>query len=351
MHPLAGHRTPVWVYELLNSSDEPLGRLDGVTGGGCTVAALARLGGSGSLTLDELGQGIDWQSHRIRISYDPGIPEVDPWPVSTMLFTSPKEHHTEFGLSYEVALLPKMQVIDEDTVEDRYSLDVGAPIISTVVALIQSTGETRVAVTPSDAVLTSGLTWEAGTSKLAIINDLMQAAGYWSLWCDGSGLFRVEPYVNPADRPIAWTFEHGEWAVHAPDWSREQDMSSVPNRFLAVGHGDEETEPLVGVALNENPDSPYSFQARGRWVTASETNVEAESQEVIDQYAARKLLDAMSPVSRLEVGHAVLPLNPNELVRFIPEDGTPRLATVQSMKFRFEFDADCDAEWREVIPV
>jgi len=351
VHPLAGHREPSWLFELLNAQDQPLGLLSGVTGGGCEVVAQARLGGSGSLTLDERGQTIDWLSHRVRVSYNPGIAEVPAWDVCTMLFTSPTEQHTEYGVTYQVELLSKMAVIDEDSVEERYSLPDGTPIIATVVALIQSTGETRISATPSDATLAAALTWEAGESKLTIINDLLEAAGYWSLWCDGSGLFRVEPYVNPADRPVSWTFEHGAAAVHVPEWEREQNMAKVPNRFLAIGRGDEENEPLIGVALNENPASPYSFQARGRWITATEENVEGESQDVFDQLAARRLLDAMSPVSRLETAHAVLPLDPNALVRFTPEDQQTRLGTVQRMKYQFDYDSDCAAEWREVIPV
>lgn len=351
MHPLARHRSPSWVYTLLTAQDIPLRVLDGVTGGGCEIVAQSRLGGSGSLSIDEYAQHIDWMSHRIRVSYDPGITGVEAWDVCTMLFTSPTEHHTEVGVSYEVELLSKMAVIDEDAVEERYSLPADTPIIATVVALIQSTGETRIAVTPSDAVLAAPLTWEPGESKLTIVNDLLEAAGYWSLWCDGSGLFRVEPYLNPADRAIAWTFQHGAASIHVPEWEREQNMAKVPNRFLAIGRGDEETEPLIGVALNENPDSPYSFQARGRWITATEENVEGESQDVFDQLAARRLLDAMSPVSRLEVAHAILPLTQNALVRFIPEDQKARLATVQRMKYAFGYDSDCAAEWREVIPV
>jgi len=335
----------------LNELDEPLGVLDGVTGGGCKVVAQSRLGGSAELSLDERGQSVDWLKHRVRVSYDPGVTGVDGWDVGTYLFTSPRELHGEFVTGYGVSLLSKMSVIDEDTVEARYSLAESTAIIDTVVSLIQSTGETRISATPSDAVLSSGMTWDAGTPKLTIINDLLAVAGYWALWCDGSGLFRVEPYVNPAGRPVAWRFRHGEESLHVPDWARERDMSSVPNRFVAVGQGDDETEALVGVALNENPDSPFSFQSRGRWITATEENVEAESQSVLDEYAARKLLDAMDPVSRIEVEHAVLPLNRNELVEFVPEDLVSRLATVQSMTFRFDLESDCSAEWREVLPV
>lgn len=334
-----------WSFQLLDSQDQPIGNLDGVTGGSCEIVAQSALGGSGSLNLDRR-QDIDWMSNRIQAVYSNG---ADSWPVGTYLLSSPKEKHGALALSYEVGLLTKMNVISEDTVDGRYTLPSGAPIIQTVTDLIASTGEARMAVTGSSATSTASLTWEAGMSKLTIINDLLQAAGYWSLWCDGSGMFRVEPYQNPADRIPAYEFLHGETSVHMPDWDREQDNTSVPNRFVAVGQGNETTPPLVGVATNEDPLSPYSFQSRGRWITATEEGVEATSQAIIDTYAARKLRDAMDPVSRLSVTHAMLDLNPNDLVGFTPEDGIRRLATVQRMSMNFTFDTDIAAEWREVL--
>jgi len=334
-----------WQFLLLDSADRPLRTLDGVTGGSAEIVAQDQLGGSAKLTLDQRGD-IDWMSNRVQAICHDGDSS---WAVGTYLFASPDANHTAFGLTFDVGLLTKMNVIQEDTVEERFSVPAGAAVIPTVVSLIQSTGETRIAATNTGVTTTSGMTWEAGTPKLRIINDLLQAAGYWSLWCDGSGLFRVEPYVNPELRPVSFVFEHGERSLHMPDWGRTQDHTSVPNRFVAVGQGDDESAPLVGVATNEDPNSPYSFQARGRWITATDTGVEGETQAIMDAHAARRLRDTMSPVARITVTHAMLNLNPNDLVAFTPEDGVRRLATVQRMSMNFTFDTDISAEWRQVI--
>lgn len=348
MNALTGARRPRWRYELLDRDDVPLGALDGVSGGSVELVALSRLGGSGSLTLDDRGQDIDWMSHRVRVSYDPGVRGVKAWPIATMLFTSPTEIHEATGTRFEVELLPKLAVIDEDTVEGVFSLPAGAKIIPAVRSLIESTGETRIAVTDSDAVTKGQIVWEAGTPKLTIVNDLLEAAGYWSLWCDGDGQFRVEPYVAPGERAPSWVFEAGEASVHSADWSREQDLSSVPNRFVVVGQGDDKTPPLVGVALNEDPESPFSYQARGRWITASEEGAEVASQAAATQLAQRRLRDAMSPVGKVTAEHAILPLEPNQVVEFRPASAFARRLTIQRMSFEVGFDAQCSAEWREI---
>lgn len=343
-----GPRRPTWRFRLLDRDDHDLGVLDGVKGGSVEVAALSRLGGSASITIDDRGQGIDWMSHRLQVVYNPGITGADPWPIATMLFTAPRRRQYETHAVHEVTLLPKMAVIDEDTVDGVYALAAGTEIIPTVVALIQSTGETRIAATASDATLTNALVWEAGTSKLTVINDLLQAAGYWSLWCDGGGLFRVEPYRLPTERPTSFEFAAGQASIHWPEWDREQDLSSVPNKFLVIGQGTDTAPPLVGTALNEDTNSPFSYQARGRWITATETGVEGDSQAVFDQLAQRRLLDAMSPVGKLTVTHGIVPLEPNQRVTFRPQSFASRSATVQRMTYDLAMDGQCKAEWREI---
>ncbi|HWU30185.1 MAG TPA: hypothetical protein VN041_13970 [Microbacterium sp.] len=336
-----------WSFDLLDAQDRPLREVSPAVGGGSAdIVAQSPLGGSGKLLLDDLGQGIDFMEHRLRATFHS---DAASWPVGTFLMTSPVEKHTRFKLGWEVGLLTKMNIPAEDTTDARFSLAVGEPVIPAVVALLQSTGETRIAVTPSDKVRTAEVTYPAGTSKLKIINELLQSIGYWSLWCDGSGQFRIEPYADPASRPVAFEFQHGEDSLHFPEWDREQNLSDVPNKVTLVTRGDEDSEGLIGTAKNEDPASPFSFQARGhRWIGPEAETVEAESQAVLDQLAARKLADLMAPVARLKVTHAMLNLDPNALVAFTPEDGRRRLATIQRMSMNFDPFTDISAEWREV---
>ncbi|UBH06483.1 hypothetical protein K8P10_001994 [Leucobacter sp. Psy1] len=343
---LTGHRRPRWRTELLDSEDRPKRDIT-PSAGRIELAATTRLGASGSMSLVGSTADIDWMRDRVRFTYDPGILGVDPWPVATLLLSSPTEDRTDLRTAWEVELLSKLAVLDEDAIHETFSLAAGTPIVPAVVDLIRSAGETRIAVTESDTTLANPQVWPASTPKLTIINDLLQAAGYWSLWADGAGLFRVEPYRAPGDRAVSWVFAAGEAAIHTPDWGREQDLASVPNRYIVVGQGSDDTPPLVGVASNEDADSPFGYEARGRWITRTEEGVEGSTQTVFDQLAQRRLADAMSPVAKLDATHAIIPLNPNDLVEFAPTTREPVRATVQRMAYTLGFDAQCSAEWRE----
>ncbi|MBC9954952.1 hypothetical protein ICM05_09910 [Leucobacter sp. cx-42] len=349
---LHGVRRPSWRFQLLDRDNAPISDVPGVKGGSCEVAALSRLGWSGSIEVKHTGHEIDFMRHRVRAIYDPGVSGVDPWPVCTLLLSSPEEKFGADGLTFNVGLMSPLAVVDEDTTETTLSYPAGKNIIPTVVDLIRSTGERNIAVTDSDAVTRGPTMWPPGTPKLTIINELLEAAGYWSLWCDGSGMFRIEPYVPPAERSPAYEFAAGAAAVHTPDWGRVQDLASVPNRFVVVGQGDDEKPGLVGIAVNENPGSPFSIQNRGgRVITAVEEGVEVADQAAANLLAQKRLLDRMSPVAKLDVTHAILPLQPNDVVRFAPLDREPVSATVQRMSWNFEAMALCDAEWREAQSV
>ncbi len=341
-------RSPRWKYELLDRQDRPIGELDNVTPGGTVeIRALSRLGASASLSLTDRGRHIDWLSDRLRVSYSDARGE---WPIATLRFTSPVDQHTATSLGYQVELLSKTSILDTDRSPNVTVIPAGTPIIPTVVSMIQATGETRIAATPSDRVLVNDFVRPAGESRLTIINELLAAAGYWSLWCDGSGLYRIEPYVDPAARPIRHHFEHGK-TLYLPDWEREQDHASVPNRIIVVGVERDDAPALIGTAENTNTASPYSWQSRGVWITPEpETGVEAADLNVLDQIAQRKLHEAMNPVAKLAVTHAVEQLDPNDLVRFTPGDTGTRLATILGMTYTLDTGALVRADWREVIP-
>lgn len=339
-------RDPTWIFDLLDRDDNTLRRLEPL-GGDVELKALSRLGGSATLQLDSRAGAIDWLSHRVRITYDPGIPGVESWPIATMMFTSPNESHFDGGdVVYDVTLLTKLAIIDEDASEASVSFAEGTPIIPAVVNLIRATGEQRIAVTPSAATLRSQIVFDPAESTLTIVNKLLEAAGYWSLWCDGSGQFRIEPYVEIDSRPVAYKFDSG-LSIISPEWERTQDMSSVPNRFIVVGQGTDEEPPLVGVAQNDDPDSPFSVQNRGRVIAARDEGDDAADQAIITALAQRRLLDLMRPVAKIEAEHAIIPIVPNDLIEFRGEDDVLRRATVQGFKMSFEFDAQCSAEWRE----
>src|SRR5690606_37360047 len=151
------------------------------------------------------------------------------------------------------------------------------------------------------------------------------------LRADGFGRYVAAPYQAPASRPVVRQFLPGAQAIHVPEFTREQDLAAIPNRVVRVSAASGEDEALVGVAENTDPASPFSFPARGRWLVHTEEGTEATSQQVIDDLAARRLVELSSASASVQIAHAAVPLDVNDVVHLVG-DGVDARAAVQSWR-------------------
>lgn len=344
---LYGSRREKFHVTLLDSEDREKRPLMRITGGSMEINTNAQVPGTGNVTLRYSGDAeVDWGADRIRLVYEAN---GHSWPLGVYLIEAPGEEHEDgVGLiTTEISLMDKISVLDQDKVDGSYSLPKGANIVKEAEWLIESAGEDRITSVATDKTLPNGKTWDPGTSKLEIVNDLLTMINYRSVYCDRYGRFRLDPYREPLNRAVQHTFTMDEKGLRQAAWQRSQDWYAVPNKYVAITQGDDEEDPMVGVATNTDPNSKFSYPRRGnRWIVTTEENVEAADQETLNALAKRKLRDASTKVTHLEVSHAVLPLWVDDLVEF-EAPGYWGLATVQKFSMDLEVGAQMDATWRE----
>lgn len=314
--PVYGNRTQRFTYYLLDNGEAPKGSLPGVTGGRLEWHANAAVKSGGKITVASAERpDIDWLKRRIKIVMH--IEGKGDYPLGVFIPSAPVENWDDTNLSLDIELLDKCSILDNDYVLENYSLDKDTNVTTAVRTLITGTGESAGSITDGTETLSKGMTWEAGTSKLQIINDLLEAANYFSLRADGDGKFRVEKHRLPKNRPVAHDFIDDYKSIYSPSFSYEKDVYSIPNKVVLISQGDGSAESMKAVATNENPNSPYSYQSRGRWIVDVIKGVEATSQAALDERAAKRLAELTSPTGTVTITHAPLPwLNINEVVRF-----------------------------------
>lgn len=313
MSTLDTHRQGDYQVTLLDMGDRVIRRLAGVTGGNVTLSNSTRLRASGSLDLTEACGPIDWMTQRVRIEYKAnGVS----WGLGVFLLSAPTRTYSETGSKWSVDLSSPLAVPDADCVDSTFTVKAGTNLVGVAADILHETGLERLSITPSSAVAASDMIYDPGKSKLTIVNELLSAAGYWSAHPDGSGQVHLDPYVRPAARGVAYDFREGARAIHLPEWEREQDMSAVPNKVVFVSQGSADKAGLVGVAVNDDPSSPYSYPSRARWVVETRTGVEAADQESITAQARRRLIDASTPSAAITLQHMPVPIQPNQVVGF-----------------------------------
>lgn len=359
---LYGDRVTDYRWEILEHADgvdHLVGVLDGVidTSASLTWNLYDAVKGGGQLRVADLDHA---QSGMLRIGELPlesvrlrpvcvieGLPEI---PLSVFLVSAGVEQWSKTGRVWALELLDRCTVPDQDLTEESFAVPAGTRILAAVRDVLASAGE-HIDVDGSDTrTVAAAMVWPAGTSKLTIVNDLLAAGGYTALWVDGVGAFQATPYVVPAERSVMYEvlgkpreLVDGESSIYEQEWQRDRDAYQVPNKVIAVqGATGDDAEAIVGVWTNEDPSSPFSFQARGRWIVHVLDNVDvpdgnsAQIEAFLERKARQSLIAASAVQAQVEISHLPVPLRVSEVVRFA---STPAGVDARHVATRIDLDA------------
>lgn len=206
--------------------------------------------------------------------------------------------------------------LQDDSFEAPIMVPAGSNVVSYARGIIEGAGLHTV-TTPSGSVLGAdwvfGLDGEQGGSKLEAVNSLLSLIGYSSASTDAMGNIVLEPYTDPSDRNPVWTFEEGPRATFLTDALEERDTRDVANVVLAIYESDGST--TIGVAVDDDPSSPYSTVSTGRRRVAKYTYNDTATQAQADARASELLSTAQSVVHRLTVKHIHCPVRVGDVVR------------------------------------
>lgn len=362
---LYGDRTTSYRWEVLShdltaGTDSLAGFLDGVVEGQASLSwsSNTSVKGGGQMQVADLAQAqagmlaiadVTLATVRLRpVCVIDGLPDI---PYSVYLVSAAKEDWDDTGRIWTLELLDRCTVLDQDKTDSSYAVPAGTKVLSAVAAVIASAGEHIDVDASVTTALSSDMVWDAGTSKLQIVNDILAAANYNSLWVDGAGLFQATPYVLPANRDLAYELlalprelVDGDQSIYDRQWTCDRDAFDVPNKVVAVQNGTTGAPALVGEYTNTDPASPFSYPSRGRWIVSVLTGVEvpdfsaapdpAASTIAFLQSKAQQSLIASSAVqATIDVKHLPLPIRVLDVMRFanVPA-GVDGRYTVTSIK-------------------
>lgn len=337
---LYGDRTTSYRWEVLehsNAIDQLVGVLDGVSEGSLDWTQNTSVKGRGKVQVVDLSSAsagmmriaeLELESVRLRpVCIIEGLPET---PLGVFLVSAATEQWEDTGRVWSLELLDRCTVPAQDLVAESYAVAAGALILQTVKTILASSNE-FISIDQSDTKATSsGMAWESGTSKLKIINELLDVAGYNALWIDGYGNFQVTPRVLPAQRSLTYDtlgvpreLRDGDLSIYEPDWSRERDSFEVPNKVVAVqAAGGNDTAALIGSWTNTDADSPYSYASRGRWITYVLDSVEcpagttAEITAFLQKRAQTTLVQMSAVQAQVKISHLPIPVRVGDVIRF-----------------------------------
>ncbi len=267
--------------------------LKGFTGGVVTGNIHADIRFGATISLKNPGiQGTSWNQYRIKLlhySYPAGgEAQISSIGVFTVVGEKIIDQGEEGGITSELTLCDLTVIVRDAKPASTLTFNTSTPIRDLVLGVIDQTGLVKATMVDTPDRLRSPLVFPPETSYLKIVNTLLDSAGFFALYAGTDGILKAEKYLPPSMRPIRYHFDPSVEAKHLPEKTWEEQIVK-PNEIVCVSTSTSSAPGLIAVARNQLPDSPYSFQNQGRWVTETHTGVEASSQNVLQEHANRRL--------------------------------------------------------------
>jgi hypothetical protein len=352
--PLTGPRAESWRVEMLALDGTPLGPLDGAASLSLQWDISRDILGTGSLQWAGLSAP-DWKTVRLQPVYEAVFPDgsVAEWPLGVFIPDVPAQRWTDGSQEQTVGLFDGLKVLVDDKTPKTFSLPKGAYPTAEVRLILAAAGipDSMVSLVDSVVQLQVAMVWEPGTTRLRIVNDLLEACNFWPLATDGYGVYTSSPHYLPDARVARWTFEDGEASIYEPEFEVEGDTFDIPNRVTVIGRTSGDTPPLVAVATNEDLMSPYSQPVRGRWIDRAPETIEAVDFPTLDALARRRLAEVTQAANTVTLTHWLVPLDLNDLVVFVNSPagvGLRGLVAARSVGLTEDGLATATAQLREV---
>jgi hypothetical protein len=228
------------------------------------------------------------------------------FPLGVFLLSTPTRRSTPTGtVTREIEAYDQLQILKDDKVTGRYLVASGTSYTAAIKSLMDTSGIVNQNIAPSTKTMPVDREWEAGSSKLTIINELLSALNYDALFFDEDGIAVCRPYVTPDSRTSEYTYADDSRSVIFPDSEETLDWFSVPNQFvLVVSQVDRPV--LKSVYTNSSSASPTSTVSRGRTIVEYML-VDAADQATLDGLAQAAAFKASQVYQTITMQTALMP--------------------------------------------
>jgi hypothetical protein len=231
------------------------------------------------------------------------------FPMGVFLLSTPPRHFDGTTITRQVQAYDQLQVLADSKVGSRYTFAAGSNYIFAVNELLFESGIIDFNTANSPATMPVAIDYEAGTSRLAIINDLLGRVNYRSIFFDADGRCQAIPYVLPDQRAIEWTYITDSNSVMNPEMEDALDLFGVPNQWIVVV-SEPDRAVLNSTYTNSNTASPTSTVNRGRTIVKFVTQqMDAPDQATLDAITKRMAFEDSQVFRHFTFDTSLMPMH------------------------------------------
>lgn len=148
-----------------------------------------------------------------------------------------------------------------------------------------------------------------GTSRLEIVNQLLDEINYTPIWFDGDGWARIAPMATPDAAHSTLSYGGTGRTVRRVRTAanRETDAFGAPNVFIVICGNPDYDAPMRAVAVNDSPLSALSTVRIGQRIAEVVKVDNIASQEALQAYADRLRMQSVMRGQVVEIETPVYP--------------------------------------------
>jgi hypothetical protein len=284
-------------------------------GSAVSSADIRKLHQSGSGNLAE----IDYERDRLKITDSIKMlragADGEKWAefsLGTFLLEAPVWTMTPTGLKRIINAFDQTAILVDDAIDSRYVVEEGDNYITKVQEILISSGFplTAMQLTPTGLEFTAQRSWNVGTPKIEIINNMLEAISYNQLWFNGNGIVIVEPYIQPVNRSVEYAYSTDLLSVMEPIMERTTNRFEIPNKVI-VGRSNPKTNGIEKATwTNTKFSSPTSYAKRGnRWKTFVDLNIDAADTDSLQAIADKTGIEKSQKAETVKLYTSLMPMH------------------------------------------
>ena len=335
-------------YELLNNANSSKGFLNCVMDGGtldCNY--LADVKRKCAFTIAEVGNFnlINFYTDRVKVYYELFSYSTNTWlsfPLGVYVLSSNGKTVAKKVATRNVEGFDLTQVLKRKKHLSRYIVPVGADPIAYARLLLEDAGIAHNIYDNPDTtndVLKAERSYDPGSEYIATINDLLSMINYGSLFMDNNGIATSGPYMSPFSRLIDIEYITDNKSLISEGASLDMSVFDVPN-IVQVVVSQPDRPAIVGIARNDNPDSPTSTVATGEErVFVSSDNEDVTTQDQANVKAAKVLAEMSQVYEVITFVSSIVPLHGQNTILGVTHNDLNLSAVFSETEWKIELKA------------
>ena len=193
-----------------------------------------------------------------------------------------------------------LQLLIDDKLTTRLQLPIGTNVINEIIRQI---GNNAYNIDPGNYTTSTVKEYEIGTSRIEVINDLLDSIGYNSLYCTAEGVFTTSPYILPSDRTHTVELKSGANNIQT-QIVNELDLFNIPNVFVSYSNSLDITPPISYTYENNNASSITSTVNRCRRIVDCQP-VDASDMNSLEILTKKRAYEASSVYGHVTFNAAI----------------------------------------------